>query len=66
MLGNPVAVIEPELPAPELGRSTESEIVLNNSVRPDRHLARICKIKLAKHNLVAPNLAKEILEYVNC
>ena len=65
MLGILVAVIEPELPAPELGRSTESEIVLNNSVRTDRHLAWIRKIELAKYNLVAPNLAEEILEYVN-
>jgi hypothetical protein len=48
-----------------LSRSAESEIVLDHRVRPDRYSARIRQIKLAKDNLVAPNLAKEILEDVN-
>ena len=53
-------------PAPRtLSGSTESEIVLDHRVRPDRYSARIRQIKLAKDNLVAPDLAKEILEDVN-
>jgi hypothetical protein len=48
-----------------LSRSTESEIVLDHRVRPDRYSAWICQIKLAKDNLVAPDLAKKILEDVN-
>ena len=48
-----------------LPRSAEPQIILDHSVRPDRHLAWIRKIELAKYNLVAPNLAEEILEYVN-
>ena len=56
---------EPELSSQTLGRSAESEIVLNHRGRSDRHSAWIGQIKLAKDNLVAPDLAKEILEDVN-
>ena len=48
-----------------LGRSGEREIVLDHCVRPDRHSAWVCQIKLAKDNLVAPDLTKEILGDVN-
>ena len=43
-----------------------TEIVLNHRVRTDRHSAWICQIELAKDNLVAPDLTKEISEDVNC
>jgi hypothetical protein len=48
-----------------LPRSAEPQLVFDHSVWPDRHLAWICETKLAKHNLVAPDLAKEILEDLN-
>ncbi len=49
-----------------LGRSTESEIVLDHGIGPDRHPAWICEIELAERDLVAPHLTKEILEDSNC
>jgi hypothetical protein len=38
---------------------------LDHCVRPDRHAAWVRQIELAKDNLVAPDLTKEILEDVN-
>src|SRR6201998_4228725 len=48
-----------------LGRSDESEIVLNHRARSDRHAARIGLIELTEHDLVAPDLAEKILEHLN-
>ena len=39
---------------------------MDHSVGPDRHSTWICQIKLAKDNLVTPDLTKKILEDVNC
>jgi hypothetical protein len=48
-----------------LGRSTESKIIFDHSGRPNRDLARIRSIKFAEHDLVAPDLTKEVLEDLN-
>ena len=48
-----------------LDRPVEAKIVLDHGVRPDRYLARIGQIELVKDDLVAPDLAKEILEDLN-
>jgi hypothetical protein len=46
--------------------SVEPDIVLDHCVQPDWYASRIRQIKLPKHDLVAPDLSQEILEYENC
>jgi hypothetical protein len=70
MIGRPPTITFARRPKRELrcrtlGGSTEPEVVLNHSGRSDRHATRICQIELAKDDLVAPDLAQEILEYLN-
>jgi hypothetical protein len=48
-----------------LSGSTESKIVPNNRIWPDWHLAWIGQIELAKHDLLAPDLAKKVFEDVD-
>jgi hypothetical protein len=52
--------------ASSLGRSGKPKIVHDHSVRPDWHLTGIRQIELAKHNLVACNLEKEVFEDLDC
>src|ERR1700735_3059101 len=49
-------------PGSSLSRSREADIVLDHGIRPNRHATGVCQIQLAKHDLVAPDLAQEILE----
>jgi len=48
-----------------LGRPVESNIVFDHGGGPDRHLACVGQIELAEDDLVAPDLAEEILEDLN-
>src|SRR6202046_4728974 len=45
-----------------LGRPSEADIVSDHGIRSDRHPTGICQIELAKHDLVPPDFAQEILE----
>src|SRR4029077_20529804 len=47
------------------GRSGEGDVVVDDSVRTDRHLARIRQIQTAEGYLVAPDLAQEVLEHLD-
>jgi hypothetical protein len=52
-------------PGLDLRRPGEADIVGDHGVRPNRNATGICQIELAKHDLVAPDLAQEILEDLN-
>src|SRR4029077_9845685 len=47
------------------GRSCEGDIVVDDGVRTDRYLTRIRQIQTAEGYLVAPDLAQEVLEYLD-
>jgi hypothetical protein len=49
-----------------LRRSAKTEIIFNHGVRSDWYLSWIRQIELAEDDLVAPDLAKEVLEDLNC
>ena len=46
--------------------SVEPDIVLDHCVRSDWYLSGVRQVKLAKHDLVAPDLSQKILKYENC
>jgi len=47
------------------GGSSESKIVVNHCARSDWNPSRVGQIEFLENNFVVPDLAKEILEYLN-